>query len=80
MEELLKEMEAYAAENRVPVINAAGREVLVKAAQTCKAERVLEIGTAIGYSTLLLAQNSAPGVSITTLELDEARAEKRRLY
>lgn len=80
MKELLKEMEAYAAENRVPVINAAGREVLVKAAQACKAERVLEIGTAIGYSTLLLAQNSVPGVSITTLELDEVRAETAQAF
>ena len=74
MGNLLREMEAYAVRERVPIINANGKAVLVAAAAAKKAHCVLEIGTAIGYSTLLLAKNSAADVQITTLELSEERA------
>lgn len=75
MNKLLETMELYAKEHRVPIINERGREVLLALVRAKKPRRVLEIGTAIGYSTLLIAANSGEPVEIVTLELDEKRAE-----
>ncbi len=75
---LLAEMEAYAAEQRVPI---ADREValfLEIAARAMAAQRVLEIGMAIGYSVIhLLRGMAADGLVVTIEPSDEmiARAE-----
>ena len=74
MQELLREMEMYAAEYHVPIINERGRGVLLAAVQQAQPRRILEIGTAIGYSTLLMAQQAASGAHSVTLELSEERA------
>lgn len=74
MEVLLEEMEEYAAEHHIPIINKNGRGVLVETVSEAQPQRVLEIGTAIGYSSLLIAQEAASDVAIVTLELDEERA------
>lgn len=71
---LLEKMEAYAKENRIPIINERGRQTLIDVVAKKKPRRVLEIGTAIGYSTLLIAANSAEAAEIVTLELDAERA------
>jgi predicted O-methyltransferase YrrM len=57
-----------------------GRGTFLAEVQKARPHRVLEIGMAIGYSTLLLAQHSAEDVRITTLELSEERAETARRY
>lgn len=77
-QDLLRGMEAYAAENHVPIINENGRKAFLKVIKEKKPHRVLEIGTAIGYSALLLAANGAENVKITTLELSEERAQTAR--
>lgn len=74
MEELLKQMEQYAVAYKVPIINQKGKLVLTSVIKEKKPKRVLEIGTAIGYSALLIAQNSDLAIQITSLELDESRA------
>lgn len=74
MKEILEEMEAYARAQRVPILQAAGRRRLLEAALVKRPRRILEIGTAIGYSALLLS-DALPEAEITTLELDEARAD-----
>jgi caffeoyl-CoA O-methyltransferase len=69
---LLAEMEAYAAEHRVPI---ADREValfLEITARAIKARRVLECGMAIGYSVIHLARGMpSDGVVITIDPSDE---------
>ena len=75
MDLLLKKMEEYAKEYRVPIINENGKRVLVSVIGEKKPKKVLEIGTAIGYSALLIAQHSDPEIKILSLELDEQRAE-----
>ena len=77
---LLAEMKAYGEANHVPIININGLKVLVETVKAAKAHRVLEIGTAIGYSTLYIADNSADGVEIITLELSEERAAEARAF
>lgn len=67
-------MEAYAAEYHVPIINENGRKVFLSVIREVRPHRVLEIGTAIGYSALLLAANGAADAQVTTLELSEERA------
>lgn len=76
--DLLAEMKAYGEANHVPIININGLKVLVETVKAAKAHRVLEIGTAIGYSTLYIADNSADDVEIITLELSEERAAEAR--
>lgn len=78
MQELLEEMETYAAKYHVPIINERGRGVLLSAVEQAQPRRILEIGTAIGYSALLLAAHAAPGAEVVTLELSEERAETAR--
>ncbi len=71
-EALLAEMEAYAAEHRVPI---ADREValfLEITARAIKARRALECGMAIGYSVIHLARGMADdGVVISIDPSDE---------
>jgi caffeoyl-CoA O-methyltransferase len=65
---LLAEMEAYAAEHRVPI---ADREValfLEITARAIKAEKVLEIGMAIGYSVVHLARGMGQRGLVVTIE------------
>ncbi|HEX8493239.1 MAG TPA: O-methyltransferase [Pyrinomonadaceae bacterium] len=68
---LLAEMEEYAAEHRVPI---ADREValfLEITARAMKARRVLEIGMAIGYSVIHLAQGMPEDGLVVTIEPNE---------
>lgn len=77
---LLAEMKAYGEANHVPIINANGLAVLTEAVAQKKPRHVLEIGTAIGYSTLYIAANGAPDVDIVSLELSPERAAVAREF
>ena len=73
---LLAEMKEYGEASHVPIINAKGLRVLTETVAQKKPRRVLEVGTAIGYSTLYIAANAADGVEIVTLELSDERADE----
>lgn len=79
-DDLIAEMEEYGHSNHVPIINEKGMPVLLEVVRQKKPHRVLEIGTAIGYSALLIAHNSAEDVEIDTLELSQERAATARAY
>lgn len=79
-EDLIAEMEEYGRSNHVPIINEKGMPVLLEVVRQKRPHRVLEIGTAIGYSALLIAHNSAEDVEIDTLELSQERAATARAY
>lgn len=67
-EDLLLEMEEYASQHKVPI---ADREValfLEITARSIRAERVLEIGMAIGYSVVHLARALPSGGKVVTIE------------
>jgi predicted O-methyltransferase YrrM len=80
LEELLREMEDFAALHHVPIINERGRQAFLQVVQEAKPHRVLEIGTAIGYSSLLMAQNGAADIDIMTLELSDERIKTAQGY
>ncbi len=78
--DLLAEMEQYAVIHNVPIINREGAQLLQQTTATANPCSILEIGTAIGYSTLLLAANMAGNGKITTIELDEQRLNMAKQF
>lgn len=53
---LLREIEIYADENHIPIVHKEVGVLLQVITKAIKAKRVLEIGTAIAYSTLLFSE------------------------
>ena len=77
---LLAEMEAYAAEHRVPI---ADREValfLEITARAMGARFILEIGAAIGYSVIHLARALSPGGLLVTIEPSDEMIRRSEEY
>ncbi len=72
IESLKRELEEEAARDFVPIIRGPERELLLSAAALARPKRILEIGTAIGYSSLLMAERF-PDAEIDTLEIDPIR-------
>lgn len=64
---LFAEMEKYAIENDVPIIRPGARRYLRWLLATIKPRTILELGTAIGFSAILMAQ-AAPEAGIITVE------------
>lgn len=65
-------MERYAEANNIPIIEIDSIKFIMKYIKLNDVKSVLEIGTAIGYSAILMA-NATPDVEITTIEKDEKR-------
>lgn len=65
--ELFASMEAFAKENNVPIMEKVGMETLLQILRIHQPQSILEIGTAIGYSALRMA-DALPEVSIVTIE------------
>ena len=76
--EKLKEIEEKARENHIPIISREVANVLKSVITTHKPKLILEIGTAIGYSTLWMAEYTDSDTEIVTIEIDEDRFEKAR--
>ena len=74
-EGILRELEEYAKENEVPIIQKEVSAFLEVICRLHKPMRVLEIGCAIGYSALVMANNLPEGSLITTIEKDEKIAK-----
>ncbi len=55
-DELTLEMEKFAKEHKVPILNWNAAQLLLFLIQSKRPKRVLEIGTAIGYSSILAAK------------------------
>lgn len=72
---ILGELEVYAKENSVPIVQPETAQFLEVITRIKRPDRILEIGCAIGYSAMLMAENLAEGGSITTIEWDEEIAK-----
>ena len=75
---LLGELEEYAEVNSVPIVQPETAQFLEVITKIKRPERILEIGCAIGYSAMLMAEGLADHGSITTLECDKDMAELAR--
>jgi len=70
-DDLILELETFAKEKKVPILNWNAAEFLEQLIIIHKPKRVLEIGTAIGYSTIRIAKNLTDDSKIDTIELSE---------
>jgi predicted O-methyltransferase YrrM len=68
-EDFLKELEVFAEENRVPIAQKETINFLNTMINIKKPKRILELGTAIGYSAILM--NGVCGSDIVTIERDK---------
>ena len=73
MPDYLVDIETVARENNIPVIGRGTGDLLRYALHSVEAERVLEIGTAIGFSALFMREIIPEDGTITTIEKIEAR-------
>jgi len=73
---LLEKMEEYADSNAVPIIGPLVGRLLYNLAKVSQSRKILEIGTAIGYSGIWLARAIAPlKGSLTTIDMDPERVK-----
>lgn len=70
---LLKEMIGYAQENHISIVEPEVGHLLNMMVHLIKAKDILEIGTAIGYSTISMARALGDDGQITTIEILERR-------
>jgi len=72
MKETIIEMEKYAKEHNVPIIEKDSIKFIMKYIKLNNVKKILELGTAIGYSGILMV-SASEGVELTTIERDEKR-------
>jgi predicted O-methyltransferase YrrM len=72
---LILEMEDYASENNVPILSWQSAELLEQLIRIINPKRVLEIGTAIGYSTIRIARNLPRKSLVHTIEKSKDNIE-----
>ncbi len=73
--ELISEIKKEALENKVPIMEDDGLNYVLKFLKEKDIKSLLEIGTAVGYSSICFA-SSKSDLKIVTLEKDEVRYKK----
>ena len=68
----IKQMEEHAEQQNVPIMDSDAIEIFLGLLSIQQPSSILEIGSAIGYSAIRMAE-SLPAASITTIERDEKR-------
>ena len=71
--EFLNEIEKYALETEVPIIRRSMQSLLKFLLQFSKPRNILEVGTAIGFSAILMSEYGPADCHITTIEKYEKR-------
>jgi predicted O-methyltransferase YrrM len=72
----LQELEAYAEENNVPIIQKEVAAFLQLMVSIIKPKKILELGTAIGYSAAVMSKGAEGNAHITTIERNEVMINK----
>lgn len=76
-DQLLQDLEAVAKEEYISIVVPEVAQFLYQTALQKRAKKILEIGTAIGYSTIWLARVAREnGGKVTTIEINQRRFEK----
>lgn len=70
----MEELKKYAKENMIPIVRDKTADKLVEICISIKPKHILEIGTAIGYSGILMLTST--DALLTTIEKNEERAEQ----
>ena len=66
-------MRAHGDRDNIPILNADSARLLMVIARAAAARSVVEVGTAIGVSTLHLARAVGPEGRVISFEIDEQR-------
>jgi len=77
---VLARMEAYAAEHRCPISDPEVASFLAVTVRASGAERIVEIGTNIGYGAVVMARAAGLRGRVLTLELDAKLCEIARTF
>ncbi|NLT50841.1 MAG: O-methyltransferase [Ignavibacteria bacterium] len=80
IDELTGEMENFAFLNKIPILDWKASEFLQQLVKIKEPTNVLEIGTAIGYSTIMIAKNLSENSIIDTIELSRINVPLARRY
>lgn len=72
MVDLINQMRDYADKNNVPIMSDDGLKYLLNYIRENNVLKILEIGTAIGYSAIMMCSCSS-NITVTTIERDEKR-------
>ncbi len=75
-DEQLLDIERYAAENSVPVAEPETARLLSVLTKLVRPKKILEVGCAVGYSSIIMARGLAEGGKILTLEYDTEMIKK----
>ncbi len=70
--DIIKKMKTYAKDNNVPIMTDGGMHYLLRYIKQNKIKNILEVGTAIGYSAIMMC-GVADDIKVTTIERDEKR-------
>lgn len=79
MDAIIKEMEAYAIVNNIPIMQKEGILFMRDFILDHKTKHILEIGSAIGYSAICMAMVDQE-INVVTIERDAERYEKAKIY
>jgi caffeoyl-CoA O-methyltransferase len=77
---VVKEMEDYAEEHRIPIIGPAVARLLALLVQVSDAKRIFEMGSAIGYSTVWLARAAGTNGKVFYSDGDPEKAKRAEVY
>lgn len=77
---VLAEMLEVGRAEKIPILSASSGRFLRTLITAVAPKRVLEIGTAIGFSTLWMATNLGEGSRIDTIDPDRIRTDRARRY
>ena len=68
----IRDIKQYALDHKVPIMVDQGIDFLTRFIEEHQVKNILEIGTAIGYSAIMMALSN-PDIQITTIERDQER-------
>jgi predicted O-methyltransferase YrrM len=74
--ELLKDIEKYGRDNKIPILLDESLDFITGKLAEIKPHRVLEIGTAIGFSAINFSKYLDEGGRIDTIEIESLRVEQ----
>ena len=79
-EPVLREMEEFARRRNVPIVGPAVGRLLALLVKLASAERIFEMGSAIGYSTIWLARAAGRGAEVFYTDGNPENAQRARRY
>ncbi len=77
-EEVLARIEREARKRYLPIIGPEKGKVLAELVRKYEPKRILEVGTLVGYSTIVMGRELGSDAEILTIEIDEEEAEIAR--